>query len=110
MQNEQCGICWNLKFDKKGKDTHGKLHPHEFTPFDYCIECRQPKYDHRGFQTHLGTHDFMWAHKGSSPHKFASALELKTKSKRKKQGIILLSVGGISTIITTLVNLMNSSF
>lgn len=107
MQNEQCGICWNLKFDKKGNDTHGSLHPHEFTPFDYCTECRQPKYDHHGFQTHLSTHNFMWAHKGSSPHKFVSALESEIKNKRRKQ-LIVLALGGISTIIAATVNLINS--
>ena len=31
--------------DKQGKQTHGLLHSHDFTPFDFCTKCKKPKFD-----------------------------------------------------------------
>ena len=39
MPNEQCGLCWDLEFYKKGNKTHEgfRKHNHDFVKFDYFI-------------------------------------------------------------------------
>jgi len=80
MQNEQCGICWDLEFDKQGNKTHEELNKylHDFITLDYCVKCRGPKFDQYGFQTHLDDyHDFMTTQNTGIAHKFISGIEAK---------------------------------
>lgn len=104
MQNEQCGICWDLKYDKQGKHTHGILNSHDFSPFDFCLKCKQPKFDHDGFLTHPSIYDLTDSHK-QNHHEFESAIEAKSTSGRKK---ITFAISGITTVVISAnVSLMN---
>ena len=105
MRNEQCGICWDLKFDKQGKTTHGILHSHDFLPLDFCIKCRQPKFDHQGFLTHPSVYDIRDS-KIETHHEFVSAINNKINSQKKKK-IIFLLVGIASIVATANINLIN---
>ena len=92
MQNQQCGKCWNLEFDRQGSKTHEKLdeYSHNFVPLDYCIKCRKPKYDSHGFQTHPDEiHDLMQNQNINTPHKFISGIETKDQKKRKGKDMFL---------------------
>lgn len=95
MQNEQCGICWNLKFDKKGKKTHIiENQPHDFAPMDYCLKCKNPKYDQFGVFTHPDTiGDIKMKQQIITDHIFISGNENKYQRKRQKQKRILLLTG-----------------
>jgi len=95
MQNEQCGICWDLKFDKQGKNTHGILNSHDFSPFDFCQKCRQPKFDHDGFLTHPSIYDLNDLHL-QDYHEFESTILAKTNSKKRK---ISFAISGITAIV-----------
>lgn len=97
MQNEQCGICWDLKYDKQGKSTHGVLHPHDFSPIDFCIKCRKPKFDNRGFLTHPSEYDLEDSE--STHHPFISSFHAKNNSQKKKK--IIFALGGITSVIAT---------
>lgn len=103
MQNEQCGICWDLKYDKQGKHTHGILNSHDFSPFDFCQKCRQPKFDHDGFLTHPSIYDLNDLHL-EGRHEFVSAIAAKTNTRRK----ITLVISGITAFtISVNISLMN---
>ena len=110
LQNEQCGICWELKTDKHGKHTHGMLHSHDFTPFDYCIKCKKPKFDHHGFLTHPSKYDLSGEQNVILDHEFSSAIKLKENSKKKKRRIILALTGTITLVIAPIVNVLNLFF
>ncbi len=113
MQNEQCGICWNLEFDKQGDKTHEDLynHAHSFVPLDYCIKCREPKYDQCGFQTHPeNTRDFMQNQNIGMPHKFISGIETKYQEKRKKKRHFLIYIGLVLMGVTAITSVSNLFF
>ncbi|MBA4453971.1 MAG: hypothetical protein ACO2Y5_06140 [Nitrosopumilaceae archaeon] len=104
MQNEQCGICWDLKYDKQGKSTHGVLHPHDFSPIDFCAKCKEPKFDHQGFLTHRSEFDLNTS--TSKHHVFVSSTNAINNSQKRKK--LVFALGGIaSTIATANTNLMN---
>ena len=104
MQNEQCGICWDLKYDKQGKQTHGILSSHDFSPFDFCLKCRKPKFDHEGFLTHPSIYDLNDSHL-QDHHEFISLIGAKTNSGRKKATYALSGITAL--VISANVNLMN---
>jgi len=116
MQNEQCGLCWDLKFDRYGTRTHdlkrtSDFIPHNFTPLDYCVRCRKPEYDPHGLPTHpYIAHNFQESQKYGLSHKFNSASEDKTKTKRQKRRIILACFGVSSVGITTVFNFSSLLF
>jgi hypothetical protein len=96
MQNEQCGICWDLKFDKQGDKTHEeyKDYSHNFVPLDHCVKCKEPKYDLNGFQTHPNeTHDFTKIHNNAKSHKFISGNLTKYQEKQKRKKIVSTYIG-----------------
>lgn len=105
MQNEQCGICWNLKFDKQGKYTHkGITNFHNFVSLDYCLKCKEPKYDQWGLQTHQDEiHDFLFAQNSKISHEFISGIQAENQEKQKKKKNVITFVGIISlgVILTT---------
>jgi len=108
MQNEQCGLCWDLKFDKQGNKTHELNHRHDFIPLDYCEKCQEPKYDQYGLPTHpYNVHNFQEAQRMGLSHKFNSILEAKTKAKRRKHRTILAFIGVISMGVATGYNFPN---
>ncbi|MDX1441469.1 MAG: hypothetical protein R3237_03330 [Nitrosopumilaceae archaeon] len=107
MANEQCGICWNLKLDRKGKETHGLLHSHDFTPFDYCIKCKKPKFDHRGFLTHPSRYDLMETDSVNLDHEFYSANYSKEMARKKRRKIILGVSGTLTLVIAPVVNVLH---
>jgi len=110
MQNEQCGICWNLEFDKQGDKTHKALskNSHNFVPLDYCLKCREPKFDSHGYQTHPGeTRDFMHTQQITKSHGFISGMKAMDQGKQKRQnrvftyiGIASIGLGAVSGAIT----------
>ena len=100
MENEQCGICWNLKYDKKGQKTHRDLNvnSHTFVAMDYCVKCKKPEYNQFGIQTHPDEkHDFHQDKNSEKPHNFVSGIktEFQEKKRRKRTGFafFLVSVG-----------------
>jgi len=100
LQNEQCGLCWDLEFDKLGKKTHEDItkHYHDFVPLDYCNLCKEPKFDQYGFQTHTPEICAIEEiQKKRKDHKFISGIETKYNQKKKKRifkylGICLIGV------------------
>lgn len=104
MQNEQCGICWDLKYDKEGRETHGALHPHDFSPFDFCVKCKEPKFDHQGFLTHPNEFDLEYSF--FTHHAFVSSITQKNNSQKRKK--LVFALAGIASIVATAnTNLMN---
>lgn len=104
MQNEQCGICWDLKYDKQGRHTHGILNSHDFAPFDFCLKCKQPKFDHDGFLTHPSIYDLKDFNL-QNYHEFESAIASKTNAKRRK---LSFAISGITAIVISAnIGLMN---
>ena len=105
MENEQCGICWNLKFDKEGNQTHvPNNQPHDFVPLDYCLKCQNPKYDQYGFPTHpKNAQDREMGTGSQKDHMFVSGIEEQYQRKQRKQKLKLiftsLGVAGITTLI-----------
>ncbi|MGD8708374.1 MAG: hypothetical protein PVI88_06790, partial [Nitrosopumilaceae archaeon] len=83
------------KYDKQGKHTHGVLNSHDFAPFDFCLKCKQPKFDHGGFLTHPSIYDLNDSHL-QDHHEFESAIAAKTNSKRRK---ISFAISGITAIV-----------
>lgn len=110
MQNEQCAICWGLKLDKKGKLTHNPLDSHDFTPFDYCTKCKQPKFDQQGFLTHPSPYDLIGQEPKFFDHEFSSKIQAKEASRKKRRKIILVVSGTITLVIAPAVNLINFFF
>jgi hypothetical protein len=112
MQNEQCGICWDLEFDKQGDKTHEKLNrnSHNFAPLDYCVKCREPKYDPHGFQTHPDETHFMQNQNISISHKFISGIETKYQKKKKRQRHTYAYMGIIITNIVIIGSMLNLFF
>ena len=104
MQNEQCGICWDLKYDKQGNHTHGTLNSHDFSPFDFCLKCRQPKFDHDGFLTHPSIYDLDHLNL-ENHHEFVSSFTRKINSRRKKMTLVVCGIVAIA--ISANVSLMN---
>ena len=96
MQNEQCGICWELKYDKQGRETHGVLHQHDFSPFDFCAKCKEPKFDHQGFLTHPSEFDLK---NSTLHHLFVSSIYTKNNSLKRKK--LIFTLGGVASIIAT---------
>lgn len=104
LQNNQCGLCWDLEFDKQGKKTHedGKRHYHDFVLLDYCIQCKAPKFDQYGFQTHTTEIDkIIKIHNNRKNHKFISRIESQYRKKRKHIWIIRIVGFGLIGIIST---------
>lgn len=110
MQNEQCGICWNLKLDKNGKHTHDQMYSHDFTPFDYCIKCNKPKFDHQGFLTHPSKYDLTDQQSAILDHEFFSAINSKHLARKKRRKIVLVVSGTISLVIAPAVNVLHFFF
>lgn len=106
MQNEQCGICWDLKLDKKGRQTHGLLHSHDFTPFDYCTKCKKPKFDNDGFLTHPNRYELTTEESLLLDHEFFSARYAKEMSKRKRRKTIIAISGTVTVVIAPIVNVL----
>ena len=97
MQNEQCGICWELKYDKQGRETHGVLRQHDFSPFDFCVKCKEPKFDHQGFLTHPSEFDLNESF--SLHHVFVSSINTKNNSQKRKK--LIFTLDGIASIVAT---------
>ena len=113
MQNEQCGKCWNLEFDKQGDKTHEESNKywHSFVPLDYCIKCQKSKYDSYGFQTHSEkTHSFMQNQNIGTSHKFISGIKSKFQEKKKKQRPVFANIGIMTTEIIIIVGVLNLFF
>lgn len=111
MQNEQCGKCWNLKFDRQGDKTHKDLNKnsHDFVPLDYCVKCLEPKYSQFGHQTHPDeTYDFMQTQNAGMSHEFISGIETKFQEHKRNQKYVLrffgigligiVSIAGLSSL------------
>ena len=103
MRNEQCGICWNLKFDKLGRQTHGVLHYHDFSPFEFCLVCKEPKFDQEGFLTHRSVFDLNDSALDDF-HEFVSEAYSKTTWRRK---VALAMTGIVSVIAAANTGIMN---
>jgi hypothetical protein len=105
MQNEQCGICWNLKFDKQGEQTHSDLKNfHNFVSLDYCVKCKEPKYNQEGVQTHCDEiFDVIFKQRSRISHKFISGIETEYQEKQRKKKHVFTFIGIISigVILTT---------
>ena len=102
MENEQCGICWNLKFDKQGGYTHRDLKNfHNFVSLDYCLKCNEPKYDQSGFPTHSRRkNESIPLGNSRKSHRFISGIQAEIhKKQRKKKRVftIIVSVGVVLT-------------
>ena len=97
MENEQCGLCWDLKYDNRGKATHvSGYHPHDFVPFDFCLKCKKPQYDQFGIPTHFIDIDLSKDQEKKNSHKFCSALKRKSKEKTRRKRIAIALIGVIS--------------
>ncbi|MDH3678163.1 MAG: hypothetical protein OEQ12_07680 [Nitrosopumilus sp.] len=92
MQNEQCGKCWDFEFDKKGNKTHDlRKDYHNFVPLDFCILCKETKFDQYGFQTHTTkTHIISEIQKMEKDHKFVSGIETQYRNKRRRKNRFLV--------------------
>jgi hypothetical protein len=112
MQNEQCGICWDLKFDKQGKQTHDDLNNfHSFVSLDYCVKCKEPKYNQWGFQTHsFGVNDLKIIQISSIAHEFISGIEAEYPEKQRKNKHVFAFIGIISVRLTITASLSNLLF
>lgn len=91
LQNEQCGLCWDLEFDKQGKRTHKNTtkHYHDFVLLDYCIYCKEPKFDQYGFQTHTAEVDALLEIQNTRKnHKFISGIEAQKNQKKKMKKLV----------------------
>ena len=112
MQNEQCGICWNLKFDKQGEKTHTDQNNfHNFVSLDYCIKCREPEYDQFGLATHQDKkYDFIQSPTSSISHEFISGIETKSVEKKRKKRSVFSWIGIVSFGIGLTVSLSNLFF
>ena len=113
MQNEQCGKCWNLEFDKLGFKTHEELnkYPHSFVPLDYCIKCRKPKYDSYGFQTHPDEIRNLIPNQNiNTSHKFISGIETKYQENKKRQKHVFAYIGITITDIVIITSMLNLFF
>jgi hypothetical protein len=105
MPNEQCGLCWDLEFDKKGNKTHEdfRKHHHDFVKFDYCLQCREPKFDQYGFQTHTAEIDEMLdIQKAGKDHNFISGIETKRKKQKLKYHFLEFFGFGIIGVFSTI--------
>ena len=107
MPNEKCGLCWDLEFDKKGNKTHEgfRKHYHDFVKFDYCLQCKEPKFDQDGFQTHTAEIDeLLDIQNTGKDHKFISGVEAQQRLKQKIQYRFfgLCVVGIFSTMVFNL--------
>lgn len=93
MSNEQCGMCWDLKLDKNGKQTHELKH-HDFIPLDYCKKCGKHQYDQYGNLTHpYVVHDFSEIETFGLPHEFVSSIQEKNSSQWKKHRMVVTFIG-----------------
>jgi hypothetical protein len=104
LENNQCGLCWDLEFDKQGKKTHEDLskHYHDFVPLDYCIQCKTPKFDQYGFQTHTAEIDkIAKIQNNGKDHKFISGMESQYRKQRKNRWIIRIVAVGLVGIVST---------
>ncbi|HUU47627.1 MAG TPA: hypothetical protein VMW55_02465 [Nitrosopumilaceae archaeon] len=105
MHNEQCGICWNLKFDNQGEQTHSDLkNTHNFVSLDYCVKCKEPEYNQSGFQSHSDeTYYVMLTQTSRIPHKFISGIEAEYQEKQRKKKHVFTFIGivSIGVILTT---------
>ena len=112
MENEQCGICWNLKFDKQGGYTHIDLKNfHNFVSLDYCLKCREPKYDHHGFQTHPNElNNFFSTQSIEISHNFISGIEAKHRKEQKRHRHFFTYIGIASATIALITGISNLFF
>lgn len=112
MQNEQCGICWNLKFDRQGQQTHSDLkNIHNFVSLDYCVKCKEPKYNQRGGPTHSDeTYDVLLTSSSRISHNFISGIEAENQDKQKKKKNIFAFIGIISLGVIMSASLSNLFF
>jgi len=112
MENEQCGICWNLKYDKQGDHTHrDRTNFHEFVSLDFCVKCNKPKYDQSGFQTHYNEIcDFIPFGNSRISHKFISGIQAKYQEKQRRKKNIFTAIGIVSLGAVLTVSLSNLFF
>ena len=113
MQNEQCGRCWNLKFDRLGDKTHEDLKndSHKFVPLDYCVKCKKLKYDQFGIPTHQDVIDEKKKKKSTRiTHNFISAIETKSQEKKRKKRKVFRFLGFGLGAITSMVTMSNLFF
>ena len=113
MQNEQCGICWNLKFDRQGDATHEepKIDSHKFVPFDYCVKCQKLKYDQFGMPTHLDVIDgFIQSKSIRISHNFISSIDTKSQEKVRKKRNVFRFLGLGLVVVTSMVTISNLFF
>ncbi len=110
MQNEQCGFCWDLKFDNQGNDTHDLKYLHDFTPIDYCTICSKSKYDTNGIPTHPeGKSNFSDSQNNQITHKFVSGINTKhDETNRKKKNVLFYIVltSGCAALIYNMMNII----
>ncbi len=113
LENEQCGICWNLKFDKQGDKTHGDLNKnsHNFVPLDYCVKCSEPKYTQFGFQTHTDEiNGLMQMQTMVISHRFISGIEANFQEEKRKKRNVFTFIGMASMGAALIVSISNLIF
>lgn len=110
MENEQCGQCWGLKFDNQGKETHNQKYIHDFISIDYCVNCKKPKYDSFGIQTHPeNIYDYLTSNKKDN-HKFYSRINAEYIEMKRKQKNILVYFTILFSGVTAVLNIPNILF
>lgn len=104
MENEQCGICWNLKYNKQGEKTHSDRNEnfHNFVSMDYCVKCKKPEYNQFGIQTHPEEkNDFSKNKSLEKSHKFISGIQTEyQENKRRKRNVFLFFLVSAGTGIS----------
>ena len=107
MQNEQCGKCWNLKFDRTGEKTHNQnKNSHNFVPLDYCEKCLVLEFDQNGIPTHINKDDKLQINGKKITHKFTSANARKVQKKKRKR-IVFRLIGGSLIAIVSIASISN---
>jgi hypothetical protein len=112
LQNEQCGICWDLKLDKQGELTHNDLKNfHDFVSLDFCVKCNESKYNQWGFQTHsFRTNNLKIIKISKISHEFVSGIEVEYREKQRKNKHIFTFIGIMSIGLTITASLSNLFF
>lgn len=103
MQNEQCGICQELEFDKTENKTHTdqKKYEHDFVPLDWCAKCDEPQYDSDGIETHPSK--YFPNEMSFADHDFVSRTEAEHHENREKRKETATYVGvGVAAIASVL--------
>jgi len=93
VQKEQCGICQELEFDKKGNETHANSskYTHEFVSNDWCAKCGESQYDSEGIETHPSK--YFPNQESFADHDFISGIDAEFRENRERGKEIAMYVG-----------------